>query len=65
VEFNKDDVLGRDELPMDEDIDPRYFIQEGSHPNNQFWHGGTCYVPVRYKQVRYKLKVNIKRADHE
>jgi hypothetical protein len=48
--FTKDDVLNRLELPMDEDIDPKYFKMEGDYPNVQFWGSdGRCYVPVRYK----------------
>jgi len=65
VEFTKEDVLNRKELPMSEKIDHAYFIYEGDYPNNQFWDGGVCYVPVRYKQVRHKLRVNIKRAESE
>ena len=59
MEFDKTEVLGRLELTLDESIDPRYFTAEGSHPDNQFWHGGTCYVPVSYKAQRFKMKVNI------
>jgi len=62
--FNKEDVLNRPEIPMDEDINPRYFVTEGDYPVNQFWGSdGRCYVPVRYKQIRYKLRVNIKHRD--
>jgi len=64
VEFIKDEVLNREELPMDDDIDPRYFTTEGDYPNNQYWgKDGRCYVPVRYKSIPYKLRVTIKSRD--
>ena len=57
----KEEVLDRDELPMDEDIDPRYFKTEGCYPDDQYWGSdGRCYVPVRYKAKPYKLRVRIK-----
>jgi hypothetical protein len=59
VEFDKREVLDREELILDDSIDPRYFTVEGRHPDNQFWIGGDCYVPVSYKAQRFKMRVNI------
>lgn len=63
VEFTKDEVLGRDELILDESIEYKHFHSEGEYPTIQFWgKDGYCYVPVAYKAQRFKLRVNIKQA---
>ena len=62
--FTKEDVLNRPELPMDADINPKYFKLEGEYPTVQFWGSdGRCYVPVRYKAKPYRLRINIKSGD--
>lgn len=58
-QFTKEEVLKRRELDI-EGVDARYFKYQGMHPDNQFWHGGDCYVPVIYKSQPFKLKVRIK-----
>lgn len=58
--FTKEDVLNREEIIMSKDIDPKYFVSEGIYDRDQFWEGGTCYVPVRYKAKPYKLRVRVK-----
>jgi len=63
VEFDKNEILKRSEIVLDESIKPKYLIYEGEYPKDQFWDGGVCYVPVRYMQVPRKLRVYIKRAD--
>ena len=62
VEYTKDDVLKRRELDIN-DINPRHFKYQGTHPDNQFWHGSDCFVPVLYKSQPFKLKVRIKVAE--
>jgi len=59
VEFTKDDVLNRPELDI-AGVDPKHFQYEGTYPENQFWHGEDCYLPVVYKAQRYRLKVKVK-----
>lgn len=61
MEFDKEDVLKRIEIDISE-VDPHYFKYQGVHPDNQFWHGAECYVPVLYKSQPFKLKVRIKTA---
>ena len=58
--FDKDEVLSRPILNFDDNFDHKYFIYEGLYPVNQFWDGGKCYLPVRYKQVPHRVRVNIK-----
>ena len=59
VIFNKSEVLNRPEFIADEDTELKHFSTEGLHPDNQFWHGEKCYVPVSYKAQRFKMRVNI------
>lgn len=58
--LRKEDVLTRQELDMNDSIDVKHFRTEGEHPNNQFWHGEKCYIPVIYKAKPYKLRVRVK-----
>ena len=59
--FKKEEVLAREELPMDREVDPKHFRYEGEYPTNQFWGSdGFCYVPVIYKAQPRKLRVRIK-----
>ena len=68
--LTKDDVLGRDELDMELVLSKpmeKYtnsFKQEGEHPDNQYWHGGVCYVPVTYRAQPFKLRVVIRARDY-
>ena len=57
--FDKNDVLNRKELDIT-DIDIKHFKYEGRYPEDQFWDGSICYVPVIYKGQARKLRVRIK-----
>ena len=49
--LTKDDVLDREELPLDRVLNPKYLVIESIEV---FWHGEKAYNPVRYKSKPYK-----------
>ncbi len=57
--YDRDEVLKRPTLTLNENIDHKLFKAEGRHPENQFMDGNICYVPVSYKAQRFKMRVNI------
>lgn len=59
-EYTKDEVLKREEIILDRDINYDYFSTQGTPIDNQCWHGEKCYIPCKYKAQLFKLRINIK-----
>jgi len=58
AQFTKKEVLDREELKLTKTLDVKYLVIESIE---QFWHGGDCFIPVRYKAKPYKRRIKIKR----
>ena len=64
--WTKEEVLGRQEITADDLKGADHFRVEVGWPDNQFWEGGKCYVPVIYKGRAYKCRQRIKtQVNHE
>ena len=57
INFDKDEILQRPKLVFQEGDRKSDVRLEGTF-EDQFWHGGDCYIPVVYKGQRRKMKIN-------
>ena len=61
--WTKEEVLGRKEITTDDLSGVDNFRVEQGWPDNQFWEGDKCYVPVVYKGRAFKCRQRIKQRN--